>query len=81
MQGMRGGVTRLLACDEAQLAGYKGLNLGNTFLHKNYARMTHTREKSKTKPPFGARETDGSPSYNKPGSIMHWVAESEACSL
>mmetsp|Transcript_5293 Transcript_5293/g.11496 ORF Transcript_5293/g.11496 Transcript_5293/m.11496 type:complete len:625 (+) Transcript_5293:213-2087(+) len=78
LSGMPGGVTRLLACDETQLASYRGLDLGNTFVHKNYAHITQRREgHSNGKLPFGARETDGSPSYNKPGSIMHWVHESE----
>merc|ERR1719163_1718750 len=27
--------------------------------------------------PHGSRSSDMSPSYNKPGSIMHWVQESE----
>ena len=32
LSGMPGNVTRLLACDEAQLRDYKGLNLGPTFV-------------------------------------------------
>ena len=34
----------LLACDESQLATYKGLNLGPTFVHRNHGRMVHERD-------------------------------------
>ena len=43
LSGMPGKVTRLLACDPSQLAKYKGLNLGPTFVHKNHARIVHQR--------------------------------------
>jgi hypothetical protein len=77
LSGMPGGVTRLLACDEEQLKHYKGLNIGPTLVHKNYARVSHIRElgPGETKQPYGAAARDSSPSYNKPGSIMHWVKE------
>ena len=77
LSGMPGNVTRLLACDPGQLANYKGLNLGPTFVHRNHGRMTHKREDDGQPPPYGSRPTDMSPSYNKPASIMHWVQESE----
>ena len=77
ISGMPGGITRLLACDEEQLKHYKGLNIGPTLVHKNYARASHHRElgPGEVKAPFGAAARDSSPSYNKPGSIMHWVNE------
>ena len=64
------------------MSKYKGMHLGNTFVHRNYARVTHEREppEGETALPKGALTTDVSPSYNKPGSIMHWVAESEVVS-
>lgn len=79
LSGMPGGVTRLLACDEEQLKRYKGLNLGNTFVHRNYGRIQHKRRvpEGETHPPTGSRAQDSSPSYNKPGSIMEWVMHSE----
>lgn len=79
ISGMPGGITRLLACDPAQLKTYKGMNIGPTFVHKNWGRVSHTRElkPGETQHPPGSRRTDMSPSYNKPGSIMHWVQESE----
>jgi len=85
LSGMPGNVTRLLACDEHQLAHYKGLNLGPTFVHKNHGRITHKRDEAPTPlkyesgnaAPFGSRPSDSSPSYNKPASIMHWALESE----
>ena len=77
LSGMPGNVTRLLACDENQLATYKGLNLGPTFVHRNHGRVNHMRDDKGAKPPYGSRPSDISPSYNKPGSIMHWVQESE----
>ena len=76
LSGMPGNVTRLLACDEGQLAKYKGLNLGPTFVHRNHGRMNHQRDPAEPAP-FGSRQSDMSPSYNKPASIMHWVQESE----
>ncbi|KOO35213.1 peptidyl serine alpha-galactosyltransferase, partial [Chrysochromulina tobinii] len=76
LSGMPGNVTRLLACDEQQLKTYKGLKLGPTFVHKNHGRLSH-RRKSDEPAPFGSRPSDGSPSYNKPASIMHWALESE----
>jgi len=79
LSGMPGKVTRLLACDPSQLAKYKGLNLGPTFVHKNHARIVHQRhpEAGGGKAPFGSKPSDSSPSYNKAASIMHWVGESE----
>jgi hypothetical protein len=78
LSGMPGNVTRLLACDEHQLARYKGLHLGPTFVHKNHGHLTHVRDPDEPKPaPYGSRPSDQSPSYNKPGSIMHWIHESE----
>lgn len=77
LSGMQGNVTRLLACDENELLRYKGLNLGPTFVHKNHGRVNHMRDNKGEPPPFGSRQSDASPSYNKPGSIMHWVMESE----
>ena len=74
---MRAG--RLLACDDRQMASYKGMNIGPTFVHANHGHMSHKRTlgPGETEPPAGARASDMSPSYNKPGSIMHWVQESE----
>ena len=68
-----------MACDEKQLKNYKGLNIGPTFVHKNQGHMSHRRElePGETEHPAGSRTTDMSPSYNKPGSIMYWVQESE----
>ena len=77
LSGMPGNVTRLLACDEQQLAVYKGLNLGPTFVHRNHGRVQHQRDDGGRPAPHGSRQSDMSPSYNKPGSIMHWVQESE----
>ena len=40
--------------------------------------MRRVRTEDGGKPaPHGSRPSDMSPSYNKPGSIMHWVQESE----
>ena len=33
---MRGKITRLLACNQEDLARYKGMDLGPTFVHPNY---------------------------------------------
>jgi hypothetical protein len=57
---MPGGVTRLLACDEKQLQNYKGLHLGNTFVHRNYGRIGHKRRvpEGETHPPTGSRDSD-----------------------
>ena len=76
---MPGGLTRLLACDSHQLANYKGLNIGNTFVHQNYGKTPHRRKppKGEKYPPTGSRDSDASASYNKPGSIMRWLADSE----
>lgn len=59
--GMRGSITRLLACNEEDLKKYKGLDLGPTFVHPNY----------RHNPVNG----DTSASYNKPGSVMHFANE------
>lgn len=61
--GMPGRITRLLACSKAQLATYRGLELGPTFVHQNYG--------------TGVEGYDSSPTYNKPGSLMHWLLETE----
>ncbi|KAG8460159.1 hypothetical protein KFE25_014304 [Diacronema lutheri] len=58
--GMPGRITRLLACSAAQLATYKGLALGPTFVHPNYG--------TGDMPGY-----DRSPTYNKPGSLAHWL--------
>ena len=83
VSGMPGGVTRLLACSKEQLARYKGLHLGPTFVHENHGRIPYSQTPNElglpagAKLPHGARSSDSSPSYNKPGSIMHWVNEAE----
>ena len=79
LSGMPGGVTRLLACDKEELKTYRGLHIGPTFVHQNHKRIWHTRAlgPGETDHPFGAARNDSSGSYNKPGSIMHWVLESE----
>ena len=56
--GMRGKITRLLACNEDELQRYKGMDLGPTFVHPNYR--------------HNQLNGDTSASYNKPGSVMHW---------
>ena len=55
------------------------MNIGPTFVHKNHGHESHKRTlgPGETEFPAGARASDMSPSYNKPGSIMHWVQESE----
>jgi peptidyl serine alpha-galactosyltransferase len=77
LSGMPGGVTRLLACDKEELKTYRGLHIGPTFVHQNHKRIWHTRAlgPGETDHPFGAARNDSSGSYNKPGSIMHWVRE------
>lgn len=79
ISGMPGGITRLLACDENQMKTYRGMSIGPTFVHINHGHMRQQREllPGETKHPHGSRQTDSSPSYNKPGSIMHWIQESE----
>lgn len=57
-------ITRLLACSDEQFASYRltpGFKLGPTFVHRNYKHNPHNG--------------DNSGSYNKPGSIMHWVQD------
>ena len=34
--GMRGKITRLLACSPEELLTYKGMDIGPTFVHPNY---------------------------------------------
>ena len=55
------------------------MNIGPTFVHKNHGHESHKRTlgPGETEFPAGARASDMSPSYNKPGSIMHWVNEAE----
>ena len=76
---LRSRAGRLLACDPKQMTKYKGMNIGPTFVHVNHGHMSYHRElgPGETEPPAGSKQTDMSPSYNKPGSIMHWVQESE----
>lgn len=83
LSGMPGGVTRLLACDTEELKTYRGLHLGPTFVHQNHKRIWHTRAlgPGETAHPFGAARNDSSGSYNKPGSIMHWVREANTLTL
>ena len=59
MAEMPGKLTRLLACDDEALAGYRGLHLMPTFVHANHRRHPSTG--------------DESASYNKPGSVMDFV--------
>ena len=56
-----GNITRLLACSPEQLAAYKGMDLGPTFVHHNMR--------------FGHELIDevGYPSYNKPASVMFFL--------
>ena len=56
--GMRGPLTRLLACSDEQLREYQNLDIMSTFVHPNH--RTH---------PSG----DQSSSYNKPASVMHFA--------
>ncbi len=58
-----GPITRLLACSDEQLANYSGLGIGPTFVHHNM-RDGHPL----------INET-GYPSYNKPASVMFWLAQ------
>jgi hypothetical protein len=60
--GMPGKITRLLACNDDELAKYDGLDLGPTFVHPNYR--------------HNPLNGDTSASYNKPGSVMHFVQQS-----
>ena len=59
--GMKGSITRLLACSQVELAKYRGLDLGPTFVHPNYR--------------HNPLNGDESASYNKPASVMHFVRE------
>ena len=59
--GMQGSITRLLACSQEDLKGYKGLDLGPTFVHPNYR--------------HNPLNGDTSASYNKPASVMHFSRE------
>lgn len=56
-----GPITRLLACNRDQLAGYKGLSIGPTFVHPNLRAHALVSEA-------------GNPTYNKPGSLALWLA-------
>ena len=43
--GQAGNITRLLACSDDQLASYRGLDIGPTFVHHNMrVRATHAPE-------------------------------------
>ena len=61
--GQHGNITRLLACSEAEQAKYPKANLeiGPTFIHRNMRDDPLVDEK-------------GYPSYNKPYSVMSWLA-------
>ena len=61
--GQHGNITRLLACSEAEQAKYPKANLeiGPTFVHRNMRDDPLVDEK-------------GYPSYNKPYSVMSWLA-------
>ena len=60
-----GPITRLLACSEEQLATYRGIDAGPTFVHHNMR--------------FGHPLIDetGYPSYNKPASVMFWLEQAK----
>ena len=60
--GMRGKITRLLACSPEELLSYKGMDIGPTFVHPNYR--------------HNPMNGDVSASYNKPASVMHFSRES-----
>ncbi|KAL3905572.1 MAG: hypothetical protein SGPRY_010867 [Prymnesium sp.] len=62
--GQPGPITRLLACNPDQLASYAGMDAGPTFVHHNM-RFGH---------PTLIDEL-GYPSYNKPASVIFWLAE------
>ena len=64
--GQPGPITRLLACSEAQLAEYRGMDAGPTFVHHNM-RFGH---------PTLIDEV-GYPSYNKPASVMFWLDQTD----
>ena len=59
--GQPGGITRLLACNDDELATYHGVSIGQplglTFVHRN-----HRRE-------FGMNYA----AYNKPASVYYWT--------
>lgn len=63
VSGMKGPITRLLACSKAALAAYpdRALRMGPTFVHPDYFDNPHNNESSG--------------SYNKPASVMHWTRE------
>jgi len=60
---MPGPITRLLACSPAQQRVYpaRGMAMGPTFVHPNFADNPRTNE------------TSGS--YNKPAAVMFWIRE------
>ena len=60
--GMRGKITRLLACSPEELLSYTGMDIGPTFVHPNYR--------------HNPMNGDVSASYNKPASVMHFSRES-----
>ena len=55
--GQPGNITRLLACNDDELATYHGLSIGATFVHRNH------RHK------FGMNYA----AYNKPASVFYWT--------
>lgn len=68
LSGQVGAITRLLACSAHELASYRGLSIGPTFVHPNLRAHPIIDE-------------EGYPSYNKPGSLMFWLASAQVCTL
>ena len=60
-----GPITRLLACSEEQQKDYRGMDIGPTFVHHNM-RYGHP-----------LIDETGYPSYNKPASVMFWLAAND----
>ena len=63
--GMPGKITRLLACSAEQRRHYpeRGMKMGPTFVHENFANNPHNGEKSG--------------SYNKPAAVMFWTQQAQ----
>lgn len=64
LSGQPGPITRLLACNPAELVTYTGMDIGPTFVHPNLRDHALVRER-------------GYPSYNKPGSLMFWTSSKQ----
>ena len=62
VSGQPGNITRLLACSDAQLRTYRGLDIGPTFVHQNYRHV----------------EGMNYAAFNKPASVTHWLASGAA---